>query len=148
VIGMTWEFTQELEDRILENLENGISLVKICQMEGMPSRSTVLRWQRDMPEFDAKCARAREAQGEYAAEKMDDINDKVEAGILDPAAARVISSNLQWKASKLFSKRYGEKLNLGGQDDNPIKADISHVPDKEVARRLAFLLAKATLSDT
>jgi len=119
---MTWELTKELEDHIIEQLENGISLVKICQKEGMPSRSTVLRWQAEDAAFDARCARAREAQGEFAAEKLYEINDKLEAGLIDAQAARIISSNLQWTSSKLFSKRYGDSTTIKGDKENPLAA--------------------------
>lgn len=139
---MTWELTEELSNTIIEHLENGISLVRICQMDGMPSRSTVLRWQRKDTGFDAECARAREAQGEFAAEKLYDINDKVEAGTLDPAAARVISSNLQWTASKLYSKKYGDKqdINLNG------RLDLSGLTDEQLASQLKESLAVAGVS--
>jgi precorrin-4 methylase len=121
VENMTWTLTPEIETQILEHLENGFSLVKICAQEKMPSRSTVLRWQRENPDFDAKCVRAREAQGEFAAEKLDDINDKVERGELEPAAASIISSNLKWKASKLYCKKYGDKtLHANPDGETPV----------------------------
>ncbi len=106
---MTWELTPELETEILEWLEGDQGLRAYCRQDGKPSRSTILRWQREIAEFGTKCVRAREASGELAAEDLDDINAKLLAGDLDPAAARVISSNKQWKASKLASKTYGDK---------------------------------------
>lgn len=118
---MTWKFTPELEEKILSQLEAGISLVKICAADDMPSRRTVLYWQRDNADFCTKCAHAREACGDLAADKLDDINDKVETQALEPAAANVISSNLKWKASKLAPKKYGDKTTLAGDPEAPIK---------------------------
>ena len=123
---MTWELTPELEDKILSQLEAGISLVKICAADDMPSRGTVLNWQREKADFCTKCARAREACGDLAADALDDINSKVEDKTLDPAAANVISSNLKWKASKLAPKKYGDKLALGGDGSGEaIKMDTT-----------------------
>ncbi len=109
---MTWELTPELEESILSQLEDGISLVKICLQPGVPSRRTVLKWMRENEAFSAKCAHARVASGERAAERMEEINELVMQGLLDPQSAKVVSSNLQWTASKLASKVYGDKTKV------------------------------------
>jgi hypothetical protein len=130
---MTWELTPEIEETILSLLEEGESLVNICKLPNMPSRRTVLRWQRELTSFGAKCVHAREAQGDLAADKLDDVNDKVEHGILEPAAANIISSNLKWKASKLAPKKYGDKV----QVENTGKIVVAEETDEEIAARFA-----------
>lgn len=84
-------------------------------MDGMPHRSTVIRWMADDERFATKCARAREAQ----ADLMDDkILDVAEASTSETAASdRVKIAAYQWRASKLAPKKYGDKLDLnhGGQ---------------------------------
>jgi len=124
---MTWELTPELEADILTWLESGKGLVKYCEQDSVPSRNTILRWQNDKAEFGAKCARAREAAGELAAEDLEEINRLVMSGELDPAAARVVSSNKQWTASKLASKTYGDKVRNehSGLDGKPIEQSIT-----------------------
>jgi hypothetical protein len=125
---MTWELTPDIEEEILSQLEDGVSLVTICKMDDMPSRRTVLRWQREIPEFGTKCAHAREAQGDLAADKLDDLNDKVEHGMLEPSAASIISSNLKWKASKLAPKKYGDSTTLKGDPEAPlVPSTITHI---------------------
>ena len=139
---MTWELTPDLEHKILSQLEDGISLVKICAADDMPSRGTVLNWQRENDDFCTKCARAREACGDLAADALDDINDKVEKQILEPAAANVISSNLKWKASKLAPKKYGDRLQTENRNVDKDGNDIIPKSDNELNTRLAELLNK------
>lgn len=139
---MTWDKTPELENKILEMLENGMSLVKICQEPGIPSRSVVLKWQREDDEFSAKCARAREAQGEFMAEKLEEINEKVESGKLDPQSAKVISSNLQWTASKLASKKYGDKQQIELNANHR----FSHLTDEQLEAELERKAREAGVS--
>ena len=101
-------FTEELADRICERLLNGDSLRQICADESMPNRSTVYRWMDENEAFAAKCARAREAQGDY----MDDlIYDEARECTNDNfQAARVRISAYQWRASKLKPKKYGDRI--------------------------------------
>lgn len=123
---MTWELTPELETDILTWLEEGKGLRAYCLRDNVPSRSTIINWQNTNEDFYTKCARAREAAGELAAEDLEEINSLVMSGQLDPAAARVVSSNKQWKASKLASKTYGDKTKHehGGLDGKPIEQSI------------------------
>lgn len=90
---------------------------QIAQIDGMPSRSTMLRWlRRDDIDFDAKCARARRVQGELAIDRHGEIIDSVLDGVIPPDVARVVLSGLEWRAKKLEPKKYGDKqdLNLTG----------------------------------
>lgn len=127
VSSMTWQLTSELEIDIITWLEAGKGLRAYCLQDNVPSRSTIINWQNTNESFYTKCARAREAAGELAAEDLDEINDLLLSGQLDPAAARVISSNKQWKASKLASKTYGDKTKHehGGVDGKPIESNVT-----------------------
>ena len=95
-------------DTILNRLIEGESLRRICADPDMPDRRTVMRWQDEDAEFDTKCARAREWQGDY----MDDlILETANACTSETAQAdRVKISAYQWRASKLAPKKYGEKV--------------------------------------
>lgn len=106
-------YTEELANRICELLADGHSMRRICQQDGMPDRATVGRWMADMPDFAAKCARARIEQAEFHHDQMDDIERDVLSGALEPAAANVVLSNKRWRMSKLASKVYGDKLDVG-----------------------------------
>lgn len=102
------DYTEELAEQICDQLASGMSMVKICEAEGMPNRSTVLRWMAANDTFATRCAHARELQ----ADLMDDmILDTANACTAETAAAdRVKISAYQWRASKLLPKKYGDKL--------------------------------------
>ncbi len=139
---MTWELTPELEESILSRLEDGEGLLKICRAEDMPSRRTVLRWQRENEDFGARCAQAREAQGDLAAEQQDDIAERCLAGEIPADVARAAISAKQWRASKLAAKKYGDKLAVGGDSDAPpVQHAITAVDDAIITQALALLAA-------
>ena len=130
---MTWHFTPEIAEQIIEGLENGLSLSKICRTENMPSRATVNRWFRSDVDFEAKCAAARARGQDVYIEKTEDLEDDVREGRLDPQSAKVILSSIQWRASKLAPKRYGDKqeVELSG------KVDMGAALMERLARRRA-----------
>lgn len=66
-------------------------------------------------------ARAREAQGDIYAERIDDVRDKVESGELAPDQARVMIDALKWQAAKFHRNRYGEKVELTGDPERPVE---------------------------
>lgn len=110
----------DLENQILIQLAQGIPLTKICDDKSMPSRDTVMRWERADPAFATKCARARKAAGSFHAERLLEINRKLETGEIEAAAANVISGNLKWIAARLNPKQFGDKVTISGDEDNPI----------------------------
>jgi len=121
---VSWLYSDELAERICEQLADGQSLRAICAADGMPDRTTVMRWQASNPEFATKCARAREAQADHLFEGMAEIESGVLSGAVDAQAARVVLSSQQWRASKLRPKVYGDKTTLSGDADNPVALTI------------------------
>lgn len=134
-------FSDELAERICDELMDGRSLVQICAANDMPNRRTVLRWMEKDEAFATKCARARTMQ----ADLMDDkILDLAEHCTPESAPAdRVKLAAYQWRASKLAPKKYGDKasLEMTGRDGGPIETrDLTPL---ETARRLAFIFERA-----
>jgi len=125
--------TPEIEDEIIAWLESGQGLRAYCRQPGKISRGPILAWQNKNEAFASRARCAREAAGELAAEDLEDINDMLLNGTLDPAAARVISSNKQWKASKLASKTYGDKAKMehSGVDGKPIESVVVRYVDSK-----------------
>lgn len=115
-------FTEEMAERICDGLMEGKSLVKICEEKGMPNRRTVLRWMEANDAFATRCARAREMQ----ADLMDDkIADLIESVTPESAPAdRVKLSALQWRASKLAPKKYGDKVAVTDPEGGPLQVVI------------------------
>lgn len=106
------DVSQRQKDAICEALASGDSLVKILRENGMPNYSTVMRWLGDDEAFRENYARAREAQGDAYADRIDDVADRVLSGEIDPQAARVAIDALKWSAGKRLPKKYGDKLGL------------------------------------
>lgn len=131
------KFSQDLADSICEIIANGESLRSICANEEMPARSTVFKWLSERPEFADQYARAREAQADAIFDDILDIaddgsNDWMErigeegrsigwrenGEALRRSVLRVDAR--KWMAGKLKPKKYGDKLNLTGDKDDPI----------------------------
>ena len=77
----------------------------------MPNRDTVYQWMADQPGFSDRYARAREEQADTLADDIVRIADDPK---LDPNDKRVRVDARKWVAAKLKPKKYGEKLELGG----------------------------------
>jgi hypothetical protein len=104
-------------------------------MEGMPSRSTVLRWMAAEQSFATRCAHARDMQADLMDDKILDVAD---ASTADTAAAdRVKIAAYQWRASKLQPKKYGDKVDLN------LSGTVSNLTDEQLESRVAILLGKA-----
>ena len=132
-------YTQELADRICSELSGGRSLRSVCDDEGMPDRQTVFRWLRQHDEFCAQYARAKEEAADALADEILDIaddarNDWMER--VDPEnpgyqfnGEHVQRSKLRlearkWTASKLKPKKYGDRVALAGDAENPLQVHV------------------------
>ncbi len=109
-MGRASVYTEDLADTILQRLAEGESLRQICETDGFPHRTNVLKWLETREDFATRYARARESQGDAMDDRILQVAAKCEAGELDPHAAKVVIGALQWRASKLRPKVYGDKL--------------------------------------
>lgn len=114
-------YTPKLAQEICDRVAEGESMRSICVCEGMPDRKTVLRWLESYPEFAAKHARAREAQADVMDER---IMDEAEAATPEMAnVARLRIDAFKWRAGRLAPKKYGDKLTVGGDVENPLRVE-------------------------
>ena len=135
--GRPSSYTQEKADYICQELAEGRSLRKICEDDGMPSAGTVCRWLTDFEQFQQQYARARESQADALFEEILDIADEAQTTtklvgqgedaeeIITYDSVAVARNRLRvdarkWMAGKLRPKKYGEKLELSGDSDNPL----------------------------
>lgn len=121
--------------QVIDLIETGESENAACQAVGIPRstfRTTALRF-----EAGDKYARALEGMGRDQVEKMEAAIADMRAGTLDAQQARVEIEARKWFASKLFPKRFGEKVTteLTGPDGK----DLAFT-DHEAAARLAAIL--------
>ena len=110
--GRPSSYSDEIADQICKRIASGEGLRAICRDEEMPGRQTVLDWldSEKFPEFRAKYARAREAQGDYLDEEMQEVANSATPESVHVARLRVLT--MQWRASKLAPKKYGDKVEL------------------------------------
>lgn len=149
--GRPSSYSEKLAEEICDRIANGESLVQICRDEHMPNRRTVLRWMEADGGFATRCARAREVHADHAQDKMLDIEIGVLDGEIDPTAARVVLSSMQWRASKLAPKKYGDvsKVEHSGPNGTAIQMQTtvldagSMSPDERETLRALLQSAKA-----
>lgn len=135
------------------------SLGKLCLEEGMPSYTTVMRWRMEEPEFDAMYARAKDDQTDHLAEECLDISNTPEIGEKITSSLKegikvtredmLGHRNLkietrQWLVSKLRPRKYGNKVAIAGDPDNPLLiGDADSMSDEALAKIAAARAAKA-----
>jgi|ERR1035437_8170384 hypothetical protein len=106
---MTIKWTPDLEETIIKGLED-YSLRRLCALNpDLPNRDSITDYMGRNDVFSAKCARAREDNAETMDDRILEVAQKVEYGVLDAKAGSVVISALQWRASKLKPKKYGDK---------------------------------------
>jgi hypothetical protein len=122
VTGRPSSYDASIGSLVCLRLADGESMRSICRDEGMPSRDVIDVWRETHPDFDAKCARAREDQAEFHHDEMDKIEADTLSGDLAPQAASVVLANKRWRMEKLKPKVYGAKvdMNHGSQPGNPM----------------------------
>ena len=122
---MAYELTDDLVNKIIDGIMDGMSVRQICASEDMPDNRTVQRWIASNAEFAAKCARARELQADNIFEEMQEVADNGNPDDVQRAKLRV--STMQWRAAKLAPKKYGEKIAVGGSDEMPPIQNVTRI---------------------
>jgi hypothetical protein len=106
---------------ILQLIEEGKSLRKACKEKDVKA-PTFMLWVREDPALAEQYAQAREAGLEKMAEDIIDISDRENA---DPQRDRLRVDARKWLLSKMMPKKYGDKLTLGGDPEEPLKVHIT-----------------------
>lgn len=115
-------FTQALGDRICQKITEGLSLRKICKLEGIPSTTSVFRWLDANPAFREQYALSKQAQAEHYANEIVEIADErptcmvpdPDGGVSERVDNAGVNRNRlrvdarKWVAAKLLPKKYGE----------------------------------------
>lgn len=103
-----FDFTPEITDEICERIIGGESVRKICKDKGMPAESTVYLHIANDEAFRSAIARARELQQDVLIDETVDMADA--ATVEDHQVVKLRIWARQWRAAKLASKKYGDKI--------------------------------------
>jgi hypothetical protein len=140
-IGRPSKYTPEIAQEMCNMLADGIPLREICRQEGYPAWRTVYDWMYQDDALGEKgvglsaaIARAREVGQDAIAEQIwVEINQEPER-ILSEGGGRIDPGYVQWQKAKAEiglkllakwnPKRYGDKVQLGGDPGNPIQTQV------------------------
>lgn len=139
--GRPSSYTPEKAAAICARLAAGEPLVRICRDESLPDVVTVYRWIAAYEDFRNMYARAREDQADTLADEIADIADENpqtvqvygrEGDLLEikidtafEAWRKTRIDARKWAAAKLKPRKYGEKLALAGDSEQPIRHEFA-----------------------
>lgn len=115
-------YTPEKAEAILTLMRDGTSLRKSCDATGVV-KGSFLRWVDSVEGLADQYARAREDMLDAQAEELELIGDQAATAetAVQVAGLRLKADNRKWLLSKLAPKRYGDKLELSGDQKNPLQ---------------------------
>ncbi|MCK3350267.1 DNA-binding protein [Escherichia coli] len=139
-VGRPHGYTEEKALEICELVADGQSINKISKMPGMPTRSTILKWFRDVPEFSDMYIRAKEIGFEVLADEIIDIADAAE-NIKTEELRRhqLMIETRKWLLAKLQPRKYGERVTqeiVGNKDEAPVQVETSQTTVLEIINNL------------
>lgn len=102
-------------DEILQRISDGESVRSVCRDKHMPSKSNFMRWVSEDATLQDQYARAREHRADVHAEEIISIADECEEDQAAVAKARLRVDVRKWHTSKMFPKKYGDKLAFEGE---------------------------------
>lgn len=112
MIGRPSEYTQEIADKICEELSMGNSLRTVCAASDMPAIRSVFYWMRTNKSFLQQYTRAKEESSDALAEEIQDIADEVLEDKEAINKARLRIDTRKFIMAKMKPKKYGDKVDL------------------------------------
>lgn len=110
-------YSDEVADRLCENIAAGRSVHSLCAEDWAPAERTFYQWLegRGAPEaFAQKYARAIDRRSDrYAAEVIEIADDQTD----DPNSRRVRVDARKWVAARLTPRKYGDRLEHAGKTE-------------------------------
>jgi hypothetical protein len=129
--GRPSKYTPEIAREIVERLSEGTPLWEICRDDHIPAWRTIYDWMERDAELSAWIARARELGQDAIAEDCLRIIDEEPTKVVSDGGVRYDSAFVQWQKNRVEQrlkllakwnpKRYGDRVQLAGDADQPIK---------------------------
>ena len=105
------KYSEKLEDRMLEEIASGRSVISLCREEDWtPNADTWYRWMYKIDGLSDRYTRAKAISSEFHADQILAIAD--EADNQSFQVARLQIDARKWVASKLVPNKYGEKSQI------------------------------------
>lgn len=146
-IGRPSKYTEALAAEMVERLSNGEPLRQICRDDHMPAWSKVYEWTAKNKVLAGAIADARALGQDAIAEDTLQIIDQLPHQIVDDkGVARYDSAYVQWAKNrvelrlKLLAKwnpkRYGDKVQVAGDAENPLNTVVSFAPFEAILQNI------------
>lgn len=102
------KLTAEIVEQVLELHAGGEPLEQVCKKAGMPTTRALRKFKTRNPEWAVRFEEAEEACADAMAARLLDPN-RLPA---DPGRARVVSENLRWYISRVYRRKYGDRVDV------------------------------------
>lgn len=109
-LGYTKKEKNDIFDKVIEGIVNGLPVRQILKGEGMPSFHHLLKWMEARPEWSERYARAKQESADFDADNVNYIAELCLRDKVTPAAARVAIDAYKWSAGKKKPKKYGDMI--------------------------------------
>jgi hypothetical protein len=147
------KYTEEIAEEICALVADGVNLRRVCRMDGMPSWRTVYNWVVEKPDFASRLAHARDIGYDALAEEALEIantphlgqkkvfssgagedEDSMTVTEDDMLGHRKLQIETRLKLLAVWNpKKYGNKVQVGGDPDSPIKVEAQVEADNFLA---------------
>ena len=133
-IGRPTKYNEQIAAEICTRIVKGESLRSVCRDEKMPNIDTIYVWIGKHPVFAEQYARARDEQADTLADEIQALSDEAPPMVLGKYGEVIDTGWLQWQkqridsrkwvASKLKPKKYGDRVSLAGDAENPLQTSV------------------------
>ena len=137
-VGRPTDKTPETLKAICDGIAIGKSARAMCEEVGI-AQQTLWRWLNESKDFSEQYARAKDDCADYLAAEIIEIADdgtrdytvdKDGKDVVDHdhiARSRLRVDARKWYASKLAPKKYGDRTLLSGDEDSPLKVEVTRI---------------------
>ena len=100
---------EDVWEEFLARVTSGRSGQSVCRDKDMPAWGSIWRRICSDQEFANNYRLAMESRGLIYADRLDELDRKLESGQITESAHRTLSDNIKWRSSKLVPKVYGDR---------------------------------------
>ena len=114
------EYNFKLCEEICDRVADGENIISVLKESSYPSWSTFRRWKNENEELRTLYVNSQQDKGIALENEIDDIMQDLKDGTIEASGANVLIQTLKWKMAKFYPKVFGDKVQVGGDPDNPL----------------------------